>query len=152
MQFWQITSVYHPTPCTFFTYTYAPLPTLCTKPLMTLLLPYFHMENEQNSSVTAQLSASPQNLCTTSFRSLPCITTQNIFQHHPTPHIFGPCIHHGKFVVALQPQFHFFYASLLALLQIPDRHASLLHPFSLSFLVYCCFFCFQLFSFLTGFH
>ena len=45
MQFWQIACVYHPTLCTFFTYTYTPLPTLCTKILMTPLLPCFHMEN-----------------------------------------------------------------------------------------------------------
>ena len=27
------------------------------------------------------------------------------FQHCPTAHIFGPCIDHVKFIVALQPQF-----------------------------------------------
>ena len=46
------------------------------------------------------------------------------FQHHPTAPIFGPCIHHVKFVVALQPQFYFFHASLLALRWIPDRQVS----------------------------
>ena len=42
-------------------------------------------------------------------------------QHHPTAHIFVPCIHHVKFVVALKPQIYIFHDSLLALLQIPDR-------------------------------
>ena len=65
--------------------------------------------------------------------------------------IFGLCFHCGKFLVALQPQFHFFYTSLLALLQIPDRPMSLLYHSSLMFLVYCCFFCFHLFSFLDRF-
>ena len=37
-----------------------------------------------------------------------------IFQHHPIAHIFGPGIHHVKFIVALQPQFPIFYHSLLA--------------------------------------
>ena len=36
-----------------------------------------------------------------------------ISHHHPTAHIFGPCIPHVIFVVALQPQFHFFYTSPL---------------------------------------
>ena len=52
MQSRQITWEYRPMPCTFFTYTYAPLPRLCTKTLITLLLPCFHMENVCNSSVT----------------------------------------------------------------------------------------------------
>ena len=43
---------------------------------------------------------------------------QKSFQHCPTAHIFGPCIHHVKFVAALQPQFYIFYDSLLALLQV----------------------------------
>ena len=72
------------------------------------------------------------------------------FQRCPTAHIFGPCIHYVKFVVALQPQFHVFYDSCLALLWIPDRPASLLCDSSLTLLVYCCFFCFStlFFSFL----
>ena len=38
------------------------------------------------------------------------------FHPHPSAHLFGPCIHCGKFVAAfLQPQFYLFYASLLAL-------------------------------------
>ena len=96
-------------------------------------------------------SASPQNPHATSFGSLPHMVTQKHFLPHPTAHIFGPWIHHGKFVVALQPQFPFFYASLLALLWISDRYASLLHHSSLSFLVYCCFFWFST-LFLTGLH
>ena len=63
------------------------------------------------------------------------------------PH-FGPCIHHVKFVVALQPQFHFFYTSLLALLWIPDRPVSLLCDSSLTLMVVVVSSVFQLFSFL----
>ena len=73
-----------------------------------------------------------------------------IFQPHPTAHVLGPCIHCGKFVVALQPQFPFFYTSLLALLQISDRHASFLHHSCLDFLLFLLFF--NSFLFLTGFH
>ena len=62
------------------------------------------------------------------------------FWHHPTAHIFGPGIHHVKFVVALQPQFPVFHDSLMAFLKKPDRSGSLLHDSSLTFLVYCCFF------------
>ena len=45
-----------PTLCTFFTHTYAPLPTLCTKTLATPLLPCFHKQNVRHSSATMQFS------------------------------------------------------------------------------------------------
>ena len=66
-----------------------------------------------------------------------------LFELHPFAHSSGPCIHRDKFVAALQPQFPFFDTPLLALLRILDRHASLLHHSSITFLVYCCFFCFS---------
>ena len=59
------------------------------------------------------------------------------FQQHPFAHIFGPCIHHSRFVAPLQHQFNIFYIPLLALLWISDRHASLLHHSSFIVLVYC---------------
>ena len=117
-------------------------PHFVPKTLMTQLLPCFHMENVQHSSVTVR------------FFYLTTKPTYHVIWKPPThghPKIsapshcshFGPCIDHVNFVVALQPQFPIFHDSLLALLWIPDRPASLLCDCSLTFLVYCWFFYFS---------
>ena len=70
-------------PHTFFMYTYAPLPTLWSETLVTLLLPCFHMETVQNSSATMQCFGLPSNLHATSFRSLLHMVTQKFFNTIP---------------------------------------------------------------------
>ena len=137
-------------PCTFFMYTYMRLPTLCAKTIVTLLLECFHVS----------MCKTPQQPCI--FLpplkiDMPChleaysTWPPKIFSAPShCPH-FWPLLSLWQICCCLEPQFPFFYASLMALLWIPDRYASLLCHSSLTFLVYCCFSCLQLFSFLDRF-
>ena len=119
---------------------------VCTKTLATPLLPCFHVENAQNSSVTVQYFSLPsKSMCHIIWKPT-AHDHPKLVLPHPTAHSFGPCIHHVKFVVARQPQFHFFYVSLLALLWIPDQHVSLLCHSSFPFWFIVVSSVFQLFS------
>ena len=142
-QSWQIAWEYHPTPHTFFTYTYVPLTTLCTKTLTHDTTPPMLPHARCMKLLSDHASFLPPS------KSVCHIIQKPTTHSHPKVFSTIPLLtflalaFNGKFVAALEPQFHFFYASLLALLQIPDRHVSLLHHSSLTFLVYCCFFCFS---------